>query len=198
MRTGPCASLPYGKFPFSTGEAPQQDRAIGLSKLHHGPADNFSRSKQVDIFVDLAEREHLEGVADLVLRNKRHDLAQVGVVAAERAMKSLFARNPREQWDVDAVAHEPHIDIVAADRQQTESQLHHLRGARAVDDSVEVTLARGLTELLRNICRRLALDADNGIGPVFLGDVEIVDIAVESDNRSTTPKELSVLDGIPA
>src|SRR5262245_65839254 len=87
---------------------------------------------------------------------------------------------------------------MAADRQQAESQLHHLRGTRAVDDSVEVTLPRGLAELLRNICRRLALDADNVIGPVFLGDGEIVGIAVESGNRSTTPKELSVLDGIPA
>src|SRR5262245_36861489 len=55
-----------------------------------------------------------------------------------------------------------------------------------------------LPELLRYICRRLALDADNVIGPVFLGDREIVGIAVESDNRRTTPKELSVLDGIPA
>src|SRR5262252_9698007 len=113
-------------------------------------------------------------------------------------MKGLFARNPREQRDVDAVADEPHIDIMAADRQQAESQLHHLGGARAVDDSVEVTLARGLAELLRNICRRLALDADNVIGPVFLGDDEIVWIAVESDNRRAAPKELSVLDGIPA
>src|SRR5262249_45943932 len=55
-----------------------------------------------------------------------------------------------------------------------------------------------LPELLRNICRRLALDADNVIGPVFLGDDEIVGIAVESDNRRAAPKELSVLDGIPA
>src|SRR5262249_33295700 len=83
---------------------------------------------------------------------------------------------------------------MAADRQQAEPQLHHLRGTRAVDDSVQVTLPRGLAELLRNICRRLALDADNVIGPVFLGDDEIVGIAVESDNRRAAPKELSVLD----
>src|SRR5262245_50834498 len=86
---------------------------------------------------------------------------------------------------------------MAADRQQAESQLHHLRGTRAVDDSVEITLPRGLAELLRNICRRLALDADNVISPVFLGDGKIVGIAVESDNRRAAPKELGVLDGIP-
>src|SRR5262245_28066914 len=87
---------------------------------------------------------------------------------------------------------------MAADRQQAESQLHHLRGARAVDDSVEVTLPRGLVELLGNIRRSLVLDADDVISPVFLGDGEIVGIAVERGNRSTTPKELGVLDGIPA
>src|SRR5262249_50537785 len=87
---------------------------------------------------------------------------------------------------------------MAADRQQAEPQLHHLRGTRAVDDSIEVTLPRGLAELFRNICRRLALDADNVIGPVFLGNGEIVGIAVESGNRRAAPKELSVLDGIPA
>src|SRR5215469_16018611 len=87
---------------------------------------------------------------------------------------------------------------MAADRQQAESQLHHLRGTRAVDDSVEVTLPRGLAKLLRNICRRLALDADNVIGPVFLGNGEIVGIAVESGNRRAAPQKLSVLDGIPA
>src|SRR5215472_8005430 len=87
---------------------------------------------------------------------------------------------------------------MAADRQQAESQLHHLRGTRAVDDGVEVTLPRGLAELLGNIRQRLALDADSVISPVFLGDGEIVGIAVEGGNRSTTPKELGVLDGIPA
>ena len=87
---------------------------------------------------------------------------------------------------------------MAADRQQAETQLHHLRGTRAIDDSVEVALARGIAELLRNICRRLVLDADNVIGPILLGDGEIVGIAVESDNRRAAPKELSVLDGIPA
>src|SRR6516164_9271363 len=103
MRTEPCASLPYGQFPFDWRSASAGSRRR-RSKLHHGPANNFSRSQQVDIFVDLAKREHLEGVADLVLRSERHDLAQVGVVAPKRAVKSLFARNPREQRDVDAVS----------------------------------------------------------------------------------------------
>ena len=71
---------------------------------------------------------------------------------------------------------------MAADRQQAECQLHHLRRARAVDDRVEVTLPRRLAELLRNIRRRLALDADDVIGPVFLGDGELVGIASESDD----------------
>src|SRR5262249_41321252 len=74
------------------------------SKLHHSPADNFSRSQQVEIFIDLVEREHLQGVADPFLSSERHALAQVGVVAPERAMKGLFARNPREQRDIDAVS----------------------------------------------------------------------------------------------
>src|SRR5215468_9464322 len=103
MRTGPCASLPLVSFLFNW-RSTQQDRATGRSKLHHGPADNFSRSQQVDIFVDLVEREHLEGVTDFALSSERHDLAQVVVVAPERAVKSLFARNPREERDVDAVS----------------------------------------------------------------------------------------------
>ena len=52
-------------------------------KLHYSSTDNFSSSQQVDIFVDLVEREHLEGVADLALSSERHDLAQVGVIAPE-------------------------------------------------------------------------------------------------------------------
>src|SRR6516164_5403108 len=103
MRTEPCASLPW-RVSFSRWEAPRPDRAVGRSKLHHSPTDNFSRSQQIEIFIDLVEREHLEGVADPSLSSERHDLAQVGVVAPERAMKSLFARNPREQRDVDAVS----------------------------------------------------------------------------------------------
>ena len=76
---------------------------------------------------------------------------------------------------------------MAADRQQAESQLHHLRGTRAVYDGIEITLARGLAELLRNICRRLALVADDVIGPVFLGDDELVGIVIESDDRRAAP-----------
>src|SRR5262249_31813929 len=76
----------------------------------------------------------IDGVANLVLGSQRHDLGQVSVVAPVRPMKGLFARDPWEQRDVDAVPNQSHIDIVAADRQQAESQLHHLRGTRAVDD----------------------------------------------------------------
>src|SRR5215472_6712335 len=86
---------------------------------------------------------------------------------------------------------------MAADRQQAESQLHHLRGTRAVDDSVEVALARGPAEFLGNICGRLALDADDVIGPVFLGEGEIVGIAVESDNRCPAPRSLAYWTAYP-
>src|SRR5215472_1427430 len=103
MRTEPCASLPYGQFPFQLEKRSAGSRRR-RSKLHHGPADNFSRSQQVDIFVDLAKREHLEGVTDFALSSERHDLTQVVVVAPERAVESLFARNSREQRDVDAVS----------------------------------------------------------------------------------------------
>src|SRR5215469_8491919 len=103
MRTEPCASLPYGQFPFNWRSVSAGSRRR-RSKLHHGPADNFSGSQQVEIFIDLVEGEHLEGVPDLVLRSERYDLAQVVVVAPERAVKSLFARNSREERDVDAVS----------------------------------------------------------------------------------------------
>jgi len=69
---------------------------IGRSKLDNSPADNVSRSQQVEMLVDLVKSNDLDGVADLVLSSQRHDLAQVRVVAPERAVKGLFARNPRE------------------------------------------------------------------------------------------------------
>src|SRR5215469_939212 len=103
MRTEPCASLPYRQFPFNWRSASAGSRRR-RSKLHHGPADNFSRPQPIDVLVDLVEREHLEGVTDFALSSERHDLAQVVVVTPERAVKSLFARNPREQRDVDAVS----------------------------------------------------------------------------------------------
>src|SRR5215470_19023290 len=77
---------------------------IRLSKLHHGSADNFSRSQQIEIFVDLLKLEDFEGVADLALSRQRHDLGQVGIVAPERTVKGLFARNPREERNIDVVA----------------------------------------------------------------------------------------------
>ena len=61
--------------------------------LHHSPSDSFSRSQQVDVIADLVEREH------------------------------LLARNPPELRDVDAVPDQSHVSVVAADRQQAESEL---------------------------------------------------------------------------
>src|SRR5262249_42000697 len=69
------------------------------SERYHCPPDDFSRPKQIDVLVDLIERDRLDRVADLPLCSKGHDLAQVGVAAPERAVKGLFTRNPREQRD---------------------------------------------------------------------------------------------------
>src|SRR5215467_10953436 len=118
------------------------------SELHHRPADDLSRSQPLDVLGHLIERENVHCVANLVLGSQRHDLAQIRVVAPERAVQSLFTRNPRKQRDVDAIADQSHIAIVAAGREQAESQLYHLRRTRAVDDGIEVTLARRLAELL--------------------------------------------------
>jgi hypothetical protein len=51
----------------------------------------------------------------------------------------------------------PTILTTAADRQQADSQLHHLRGTHAVDDSVGLTLPRGLGELLNVGMRALGV-----------------------------------------
>ena len=65
--------------------------AARRSKFHHRPTDDFVCSQQVEILVDLLERDGLDGVADLVLSRQRHDLGQVGIVAPERTVKGLFA-----------------------------------------------------------------------------------------------------------
>src|SRR5262249_10572038 len=85
------------------------------SKSHHDPADNVARSQPLEIFVDLVEPDDIDGVSNLVLPRARHDLDQVEIVAAGGAMKGLFARNAREQRDVDPVADQSRISIVAAD-----------------------------------------------------------------------------------
>src|SRR5215831_11181902 len=169
-----------------------------LSKLHHGSTDNSPSSQQLEIFIDLVEREDFEGVANLALRGKRHDFGQVDVAAPERTVEGLLARNPREKRDVYAVADQPYVDIVAANRQQAECELHHLGCTSAVDDGVKVTLAGGLAQFLGDIGRGLALDVDEVIGPVFLRDGKLVGITGESDDRRTASKDLCILNGIPA
>src|ERR1700740_422175 len=99
--------------------------SIERSKLDHCPPDNFTRPEQVNELVDLIERDGLDRVADLALSGKRHDLAQVGVAAPERAVESLFARNAWEQRNIDAIADQSHIDIVTADRQEVKRQLQN-------------------------------------------------------------------------
>src|SRR5262249_38925093 len=132
------------------------------------------------------------------LSSKRHDLAQVGVAAPERAVKSLFARNPWEQRNIDAITDQPHINIVATDRQQVECQLQRLRGARAVDDRIDFTLTRGVAEFLANGGRGLALDADDVVGSILLRDGEFLGIASKCDHRRTAPEELGVLNSVRA
>src|SRR5262249_32105516 len=111
-RRGP--SSPYGA--AACGNKPRQGHPARQSELDHCPPDNFSRPKQINVLVDLIERDRLDRVADLPVSSKRHDLAEVGVAAPDRAVKGLLSRNPREQRNIDAIADQPHIDIVAADR----------------------------------------------------------------------------------
>src|SRR5215510_3474868 len=107
-------------------------------KFHHRPTDDFVVSQQVEILVDLLERDGLDGVADLVLSRQRHDLGQVSIVPPERTVKGLFARNPGEERDIDAVADKSHVCVVAADPQHSESHLHHLWSTGAGNDGVEI------------------------------------------------------------
>src|SRR5215467_7584289 len=101
------------------------DEATRRSKFYHRPTDDFVCSQQVEILVDLLECDGLDSVADLVLSRQCHDLGQVGIVAPERTVKGLFARNSREERNIDAVADKPHVGIVPTDPQQTKSHLHH-------------------------------------------------------------------------
>src|SRR5262249_55599067 len=112
------------------------------TELHHGPSHDVAGPQQVELFVDLVEREYVERMTDLAMGHKRQNFADVGVVAPERAVENLFARHPREEWNVDPVADQTHVGVLAADRQQAECQLDHSHGARAVYDRVEVGLAR--------------------------------------------------------
>ena len=112
MASRPSSPLPLPGLSFG--------HPIRRSVLDNCPADNCSRPEQVDGLVDLIERDGLDRVADLSSSSKRHDLAQVGIAAPELALEGLFARNAREQRDIDAVADQSHIDIVTADRQDFE------------------------------------------------------------------------------
>src|SRR5262245_63789140 len=105
-------------------------------------------------------------------------------------MKRLLARHPREQRDVDAIANEADIGIVTADRQQSEAQLHHLRCAGAVDDRIELVLARGLLELLADIACRFPLDIDEVVSTILLRDWKLARIAGERDHGCTGAEQL--------
>jgi hypothetical protein len=113
-------------------------------------------------------------------------------------MKGLFARNPRKQRDIDSITDQPHINIVAAGRQQAERQLNHLRSTGGVDDRIELALPRGVPELLADGSRGLALDADDVVCSILLRDGEFLGIASKCDHRRTAPEELGVLNSVPA
>src|SRR5262245_57701323 len=178
--------------------ADQTGRPVWLCKLDPRPPDNVSRPDEVNGLVVLIEGDGLDRVADLVLSDKHQDLAQVGIAAPERAVEGLFARNAREQRDIESVADQSHIDIVTADRQEGERQLQNLRGTCAIDDRIDVSLPRAGTELLTDVGRGFAFDVDDVIGPVLFRDGELVGIARERDHLRTAPEELGVLNGVPA
>src|SRR5262245_38057019 len=120
MRTDQCASLPCGQFPFQLEKrliriAPSGDQNFITALPTTSPV--FSRSMYALIWSNV----NIFRVW-VALSSERHDLAQVCVVAPVRAVEGLFARNAREQRDIDAITDQPHIGIVAADRQQAESQ----------------------------------------------------------------------------
>src|SRR5262245_45289570 len=98
-------------------------------------------------------------------------------------MMGLLARYPRKQRDVESIADEPHVDIVAADRQETEPELQYLGRSGAVDDRIEIACPSGILEVLADVGRRLVFDADDVIGAILLGDGELGGIASEGDHR---------------
>src|SRR5262252_7668866 len=159
-------------------------------ELHHGPSDDVAGPQQIELFVDLVEGEYLERVTDLALGQKRQNFADVGVVAPERAVENLFARHPGEEWNVDPVANQAHVGVLAADRQQAECQLDHFLGAGAVYDRVEVGLPRSVLELGGHIGCGLAPGANDVVGPVFLSDRELRRVSSFFFNDTATTEKL--------
>src|SRR5262249_43902852 len=176
---------------------PSPNACYSLTReLHHGPSHDVARPQQVELFVDLVEREYFERVTDLSLGHKRQNFADVGVVAPERAVENLFTRHPRKKWNVDPVADQTHVGVVAADRQQAECQFDHFLGAGAVYDRVEVGLARSGLELGGHIGRGLAPGANDVVGTVFLGDRELLRVSSDRDYLATATEKLGILDRI--
>src|SRR5262245_4193525 len=158
---------------------------IRRSKLHYGSTDDLPSSQQLEIFVDLVELEDFEGVANLAFRSKGHDFGQVDVRAPVRTVEGLLARNSREQRNVYAIADQPNVDIMAADREQAEFEYYRLLRPSAVDDGIKFTLASGLFQFGGDIGRGHARNVDDLICPVLLRDGEFVGIAGKSDDRRT-------------
>src|SRR5262249_1083297 len=165
-------------------------------ELHHGPSHDVAGPQQIELFVKLDEREYLERFTDLALSHKCQNFTDVVVVAPERAVENLFARHPGEEWNVDPVADQAHVGVLAADRQQAECQLDHLLGAGAVYDRVEVGLARSVLELPAHTGPRLAPGANDVVGPVFLGDCELRRVSSDRDYLRPATEKLGILDRI--
>src|ERR1700758_2222312 len=71
-------------------------RSVARSEHHHTSPNNLALSEQLKLLADVIKSEHLDGVTNLVLSGKGHDLAQICVVTPKRAMKSFFAGYARE------------------------------------------------------------------------------------------------------
>ena len=153
-----------------------------LSELHYRSADDAVTSEEVQIFVDLFEADSLDGMLDLSFGGERHDLAEICVVTPEGPMKGLLSRHSREQRDVDAIADEADIRVVATDPQQCKSHLHHLWRANTINDRIELVLIGCLLQFFADIVGRLALDTDDVVGAIFLCNREFVRIAGECDD----------------
>src|SRR5688500_8904433 len=81
-----------------------------------------------------------------------------------------------------------------ADRQETETQLDHLFGPRAIDYSVDLALAGGFAQFLANVIERLIFRTNDMIGSKVLGDGKLLRATGEGDDRRPRAEQLRVLD----
>ena len=83
--------------------------------LDHSTADNVTGPQEIECVVDLLKTNGLDRVPDLTLLDEGNDLAQIVVIAPERAVKGVFAGNEGKQGDVDPVPDKADGRVVRAD-----------------------------------------------------------------------------------